>query len=78
MVKLIDEERLRIRTVMIPRPVGDGELAVGSLNAIMEQTGMGRAEFGAVAMLEEESTDPFLRLHLMPLADMGQKDEGDV
>ncbi len=78
MVKLIDEERLRIRTVMIPRPAGDEELTVGSLNSVLEQTGMGRAEFGAAAIPEEGSIDPFLRLHLIPLADMGQEDEGDV
>ncbi len=78
MVKLIDEERLRIRTVMIPRPAGDEELAVGSLNAVMEQAGMGRAEFGAVTIPEEGGIDPFLRLHLIPLGDMGQEDEGDV
>ena len=78
MVKLIEDEGLRIHTVMIPRPAEDEELAIGSLNAVLEQAGMGRAEFGAEAIPEEERIDPFLRLHLFPLADMGQEDGGDV
>ncbi len=74
MVKLIEDEGLRILTVMIPRPAEGEELAIGSLNAILQQSGMRRAEFGAVAIPEEGSIDPFLRLHLLPLADMGQEE----
>ena len=73
MVKFIDEERLRMRTVMIPRPAQGEELAIGSLNSILEQSGMERAEFGAEA--EEASINPFLRLHLLPLASMGQDEQ---
>ena len=77
MVKLSEDEGMRILSVMIPRPAEDAELAIGSLNAVLEQSGMERAEFGAGAIPEEGSSDPFLRLHLFPLTDIGQEG-GDV
>ncbi|MBI4283580.1 MAG: type II toxin-antitoxin system HicA family toxin [Chloroflexi bacterium] len=61
MVKLIDVEHLRMRPVIIPCPAEGENLTVGSLNAVMEQTGIGRTALDAVATPEEKSTDPFLR-----------------
>ena len=70
MVKVIEDEGLRTQVVLIPRPIAGEEcLAVGSVNSILEQTGMKRREFDGLADARKQEAKPWHAPRLISLVD---------
>ena len=70
MVKVVEEEGLRPRVVMIPCPApGEELLAMASLISVLEQTGMNRRQFDGLADPREQQVKPWYTPRLRSLVD---------
>lgn len=70
MVKVLEDEGLRTMTVLVPHPALEDEyLAIGSLNSILEQTGMSRSEFEGLTDAVEQIPQPWYEPRLISLVD---------